>query len=158
MSKRINAKILTRSDTSENWSLNNPILGKGEVGFDTTVGKHKIGDGETPWQNLDYFALESDLFNKVNFYIDTTAGWAQKTNLISTLGVLYIYSDRETIVRDNKTIKVAGIKIGDGSAYVVDLPFITVTQAERDFWNNKVRCYIDDITLTEAENLIFTTH
>ena len=61
MSKTINSKILIRRDTTANWSTNNPTLAAGEIGFDTTVGKHKIGDGITAWNNLPYFALESDL-------------------------------------------------------------------------------------------------
>ena len=61
MSKSVNSKILIRRDTTTNWSTNNPTLAAGEIGFDVTVGKHKIGDGSTTWNNLPYFALESDL-------------------------------------------------------------------------------------------------
>lgn len=61
MSKTINTKILIRRDTSSNWSLNNPILASGEIGFDTTVKKHKIGDGIHHWNDLSYFALMTDL-------------------------------------------------------------------------------------------------
>lgn len=155
MSKTITAKILSRSDTSVNWSTINPILAKGEIGFDVTNGKNKIGDGVTPWENLEYFVVESDLIKNIIFEANTTQGWAEKTTEVSVLNTVYIYTDREIIERDNKIIKVPGIKIGDGLAYVVDLPFITVTQAERDFWNNKVRCLLDT---RDSENLIFTTH
>lgn len=61
MTKTINSKILIRRDTSANWSTNNPTLAAGEIGFDTTVGKHKIGNGSTTWNNLPYFALMSDV-------------------------------------------------------------------------------------------------
>lgn len=61
MSKTVNSKILIRRDTTANWSTNNPTLAAGEIGFDTTVGKHKIGDGSTAWNSLEYFALMSDL-------------------------------------------------------------------------------------------------
>ena len=61
MSKTINSKILIRRDTTANWTTNNPTLAAGEIGFDTTVGKHKIGDGRTQWSDLSYFALVSDL-------------------------------------------------------------------------------------------------
>lgn len=59
MSKTVNSKILVRRDTSTNWSTNNPVLAAGEIGFDTTVGKHKIGDGSTAWNSLPYFLLET---------------------------------------------------------------------------------------------------
>lgn len=52
MSKTVNSKILIRRDTTANWSTNNPTLAAGEIGFDTIVGKHKIGDGSTPWNDL----------------------------------------------------------------------------------------------------------
>ena len=63
MSKTVNTKILIRRDTSANWSSNNPILAAGEIGFDTTVKKHKIGDGTNRWNSLPYFALMTDLQN-----------------------------------------------------------------------------------------------
>ena len=95
------------------------------------------------------------MIKNIVFKADTTQGWAEKITEVSVLNTVYIYTDRETIERDNKIIKVPGIKIGDGLAYVVDLPFVTVTQAERDFWNNKVRCFLD---AEGTENLVFTTH
>lgn len=77
MSKIVNSKILIRRDTTANWSTNNPILAAGEIGFDTIVGKHKIGDGSTPWNDLQYFALMSDIEdiawnNKVRCYLSTS--------------------------------------------------------------------------------------
>ena len=155
MLKVLTTRILSRSDTSVNWSTVNPILAKGEIGFDTTNGKNKIGDGVTPWNNLQYFVIESDLIKNIVFKADTTQGWAEKITEVSVLNTVYIYTDREIIEHDNKIIKVPGIKIGDGLAYVVDLPFVTVTQIERDFWNNKVRCLLDE---NDSENLIFTTY
>ena len=155
MNKQITAKILNRSDTSVNWSTVNPILAKGQIGFDISNGKNKIGDGVTPWDNLQYFVVESDLIKNIVFEADTTQGWLNRTSEVSILNTVYIYTDHEIIERNNKILKVPGIKIGDGLAYVVDLPFITVTQAERDFWNNKVRCYLQE---GDTENLVFTTN
>lgn len=61
MSKTVNSKIQMRRDTSTNWSTNNPTLAAGEIGFDTTVKKFKIGDGSTVWNNLEYFIRASDV-------------------------------------------------------------------------------------------------
>lgn len=66
MSKTINVKLLVKSDTSTNWETNDPVLGQGEIGFDTTVGKHKIGDGVSNWSDLEYFALKTDVDQKVD--------------------------------------------------------------------------------------------
>lgn len=98
---------------------------------------------------------------------DTTANWNSQKTLISKKDVVYVYTDHESKTVDGKTMDIPGIKIGDGKAYLIDLPFtdtlmmdhirnsgIHVTQNEKNFWNNKVRCYID---ATNDSNLIFTT-
>lgn len=36
------------------WEKNNPILAQGEPGFVIDENKLKIGDGITPWNDLDY--------------------------------------------------------------------------------------------------------
>ena len=48
------AKILLRRDTAANWSGLNPTLANGEMGYDTTNGKFKIGNGVSPWNALPY--------------------------------------------------------------------------------------------------------
>lgn len=54
-------KIQVRRDTSSNWTSLNPILGAGEIGFETNTGKFKIGNGSSGWSALDYFLDSSDL-------------------------------------------------------------------------------------------------
>lgn len=81
----------------------------------------------------------------------TTAEWDQLTTLVSVLGEVYVYTDGGEDPEGNPIPK---IKIGDGLAYVVDLPFIAgtdlqITQADIDNWNNKVAVRAD------GENLIF---
>lgn len=99
--------------------------------------------------------------------IDTTAGWNEKMSYVPIKGEIVIYSDRRIV----GGINFPGIKIGDGMAYVVDLPFfgedetniiinllnnhinntqVHVTSEEKSFWNNKLNYQID------GENLIFT--
>ena len=87
-------------------------------------------------------------------FYDTKENWDAQSSLVSEEGVVYIYSNYMTIEDQagNQTV-VAGIKIGDGSSYLIDLPYITdaatylivshvsnagihVTQAEKEFWNN----------------------
>jgi len=95
----------------------------------------------------------------------TTATWNSKPQLISEAGYIYIYSDyRQNLQGDN----IASMKVGDGTSYLIDMPFtddllyahlansdIHITPEEREFWNNKVRCYIDPIN---EHRLVFTTH
>ena len=107
-------------------------------------------------------------------YYDTKANWDQQTNLIAEKAAIYIYSDYEVVLdRLDNVTEYAGIKIGDGKSYLIDMPFITdylaqiifahladrslhITEAEREFWNNKVSTYFND---GEPENLVFSkTH
>lgn len=46
--------INQRRDTAENWTAGNPVLDLGEVGWERDTKKAKQGDGETPWNDLDY--------------------------------------------------------------------------------------------------------
>ncbi len=46
--------IQTRRDTAANWTSANPILAKGEQGYETDTRKLKFGDGATVWSSLPY--------------------------------------------------------------------------------------------------------
>lgn len=61
MNTTVLSKVLIRRDTANNWANANPVLSEGEIGFNTTNGKHKIGDGETPWNKLPYFILDNEI-------------------------------------------------------------------------------------------------
>jgi len=50
-------RLQLRRDVSNNWTINNPILYSGEIGYETNTGRFKIGDGTTSWINLDYNAI-----------------------------------------------------------------------------------------------------
>ena len=85
---------------------------------------------------------------------DTTANWNSKRDLISVKDTVYVYTDFDIV--DGK--KVPNIKIGDGNAYLIDLPFIAssgVSEQQINFWNNKVSVIIDP---TDPENLILYTN
>ena len=43
-----------RRGMAEVWERNNPVLAKGEPGFVLDQNRLKIGDGVTPWLELDY--------------------------------------------------------------------------------------------------------
>lgn len=96
-------------------------------------------------------------------YYATTATWNGQPQLITERGSIYVYSD---YTQNEQQQNVPAIKVGDGSAYLIDMPFtsdlmydhisnsiIHVTQAEKDVWNGKVRCYLDG-----EHNLVFTTN
>ena len=96
---------------------------------------------------------------------DTTAHWAQFPTYVAEKDVIYVYTDYRTI--DGKA--TPGIKIGDGTSFLIDMPFVTgntkelydhinnefvhVTFTEKRLWNNKVTCYVSPV---DPERLIFT--
>lgn len=112
------------------------------------------------WDEIDWGSGGS----KEIFY-GTTSYWNSQPQLISIKGGVYIYSDHDI---DSEGDFIPGIKVGDGTSYLIDMPFadtkyaqhildttIHITQAEREFWNEKVRCYINP---SDSQNIIFTTH
>lgn len=116
----------------------------------------------------DDFSIDliNDYIATSNIFVNTTKYWNSRPTLITVRNALYIYTDYE---KDGDGNDVPGIKVGDGLGYLIDAPFtsdpyydhirnqfIHITPEEREFWNNKVRCYVDDFT--DSEKLIFTTN
>ena len=50
-----NMRILVRRDEAQLWSDNDPVLLKGEMGYEMDARGLKFGDGNTRWQKLPYF-------------------------------------------------------------------------------------------------------
>lgn len=68
-------KIQVRRDIASAWSANNPTLSSGEIGWDTTNKKGKIGDGSTAWNSLAYSIFtEAELNGKANLASPTFTG------------------------------------------------------------------------------------
>lgn len=104
-------------------------------------------------QTRGAISLSGTTINNIRY--KTTAEWDENLTLISSAGVIYIYSDHITKEIDGQTVVIPGLKVGDGTSYLIDLPFIDdgiaadftehilnniihVTPEDRDFWNNKV--------------------
>ena len=58
-------------------------------------------------------------------YYGTTSYWNEKTNMVSQAGYIYIYSDYQTVIVNGETYNVPAMKVGDGTSYLIDLPFIS---------------------------------
>jgi hypothetical protein len=76
----VQTKIQFRRDTAANWTSAQtaagltPLLAAGEIGFDTTNNKFKIGDGTTLWGSLLYQTDASLLSGTANITALTTSG------------------------------------------------------------------------------------
>lgn len=102
-------------------------------------------------------------------HYDTKANWDRQTFLIAERGHLYIYKDAEVTYINGEKVVYPGIKIGDGSSYLVDMPYsiygsdhermidhihdyaIHVGRVDRVNWNDKVSATVKE----ENEELIF---
>lgn len=111
---------------------------------------------------------------RIKFKRDSTQNWNDARGMIPLEGEVIVYNDYATVTKivdnEEKTIIIPAIKIGDGKAYVQDLPFVNddlrdqllnhinnpeihVTMAEKLFWNNKLN--VDDASEVVNEALIF---
>lgn len=94
----------------------------------------------------------------------TTAEWANDITYIPKSGEMCVWTDYAVVDEKN----VPAIKIGDGSAYAVDLPFVSddireelldhvnnttihITANERATWNEKIAADVS------GENLVLST-
>lgn len=51
-------KLQFRLGTGAEWDSKNPVLDDGEPGYDTTAKAFKVGDGSTPWVDLNYHSSD----------------------------------------------------------------------------------------------------
>ena len=59
MTKTISVHHKQKTDTSTNWSTNNPILLSGEIGYDSDTHIMKVGDGTNHWNDLSGIAAST---------------------------------------------------------------------------------------------------
>lgn len=158
MAATVKTRVQLKYDTEEHWSraLHFTPL-KGEVIIYSADNTHpfsriKVGDGTTPVIDLPF--ISANCMNKGIEY-HTTEYWDARRLYIPNAGEIIIYSDK-------RGQNMPALKIGDGSSYLIDLPFlddlmmahirnteIHVSAEDRIFWNNKLNC--EDIV--EDENL-----
>jgi hypothetical protein len=62
-------RMQQRRGTAEQWTLANPTLAPGEIGFETDNSQFKIGDGVNQWDDLPYFLNEDDISGTLGDYI-----------------------------------------------------------------------------------------
>jgi hypothetical protein len=69
--------IKLRRDTTANWESVDPTLAAGEIAFDTTAMKFKVGDGTSAWTDLDYSSDPESVVAGLEDYADAAASAAQ---------------------------------------------------------------------------------
>ena len=135
----------------------------GYIYFTTDEGKLYI-DAKQRNGAIERFLINPEQNKTAGVASDTTQGWNSNPSFIGEKDMIYIYTDYQ---QDQNGNNVPGIKIGDGMAYLIDSPFIDtsimnhindhsihITDEQRNFWNDKVRCYHSNV---DDQMLIFTT-
>ena len=69
----------------------------------------------------------------------TTEHWNLQKTLIAVKGMIYLYSDFKKVTGENgKEYYIAGVKVGDGSSYLIDMPFLNSDSVARDHIANRL--------------------
>jgi hypothetical protein len=88
MATNVDAQICVRRDTAANWTSANPTLLNGEVGYDTTNNKIKIGNGSSLWSALPYLTDATGGSLTVNtqefVYAATPVNWVKPAGAVWT--------------------------------------------------------------------------
>lgn len=93
MEKRIKAVIQIRRAKKAEWEELNPILRSGEPGVELDTKMVKVGDGETPWNQLPYIggagAIDYEILSASYLKSPNGSKWALQVdndgNLSATL-------------------------------------------------------------------------
>ena len=117
--------------------------------------------------------MSATINTRIQLKRDTTANLNAARGFVPMAGEVIIYTDYDSYQKEIngrvKTVLIPGIKIGDGGAYVQDLPFVDedlrdtlmdhinnmdlhVTLGEKTFWNNKIN--VDDAYEAVHDELI----
>jgi hypothetical protein len=62
-------RIQVRRGTTSEWNTADPTLEEGEIGYNSTLGQIKVGDGDSLWSDLDYLISDGSLSTSLDSYI-----------------------------------------------------------------------------------------
>ena len=117
--------------------------------------------------------MSATIDTRIQLKRDTKENWNAARGFVPLAGEIIIYTNYSSYEKEvngeTRTILIPGIKIGDGNAYVQDLPFVDkdlrdtlmehinnmdlhVTLGEKTFWNNKIN--VDDAYEATHDELV----
>lgn len=134
-------------------------------GYSLTVDQHSTHD-TIPTSKAVYDLVSTySPSGGTSVHVDTTAHWNAQPSLIGQAGHIYVYTDKDIV----DGVAIPAMKVGDGNSYLIDNPFVDanaqevyehinnaeihITSAEREFWNDKVTCFLSS---DNEETLVFT--
>lgn len=111
--------------------------------------------------------LDPSILDSTSIHYDTKENWDTQRQLIAEKGHFYIYSNAATTQNEKGVLVFApGIKVGDGTSYLIDMPYsvfgsdhqiltnhventeIHIDNEERSKWNEKVSIKVNAATGT----------
>jgi|SRR6478752_416927 len=137
-------RIQWRRDQGADWTSVNPILLSGEIGFNLDNGLFKIGDGETPWNGLQYFGASNafaallvwDAITSKPAYVaagPTAAAARAAIGAASTDQLAQAIADLVGASPEHlDTLKELGDAIGEADADLTDLLALVGTKQDAD--------------------------
>lgn len=159
-------------------------LGESDGKISATAVKIQIDKAQVNCLVNDLASISSTLSAKQDILVATSKAWMSQKNFRPRKGQIVIWSDKDTVLsayeenghHTSVEIVIPGIKIGNGNAYNLDLPFVGddtamalashiqsrmhVTDEERASWNHKITIgdidNPDDTGVDDNETLIIT--
>jgi hypothetical protein len=104
---------IQRSDTAANWASVNPVVSRGEFGYEFDTGKLKMGDGTTAWNALAYYTLHPSVSYTELGYLDGVTS-AIQTQINSK-------SNRNHLINGDFSIAQRGISFTGGTTNADDV-------------------------------------
>lgn len=110
------------------------------------------------------------IVDRTAIHYDTTEAWNSSPLFVAQEGHFYIYGDYSSREAGDGSVQlIPALKIGDGTSYLIDLPFVVIGDAQdiidhinnwavhvsendRTNWDGKVQVDVD----TENENLLIS--
>lgn len=78
----INTRIILKNDSTANWTSKDPVLLKGEVGFDLDLGIFKVGDGIKKWSEITVtYSNLQDILSTIDQKIQDAVGDLHQTQI-----------------------------------------------------------------------------
>ena len=140
-------RIQVRRGTTSQWNTANPTLEEGEIGYNSTLGQMKIGDGATAWADLDYILDASALNTSLGAYIPDTEksavnGVAEldaSKNILAPAGIIFegTANDHETTLAVTDPTADRTITFPDATGTVALTTDISVTASSTTTLSNK---------------------
>jgi hypothetical protein len=140
-------RIQVRRGTTSQWNTANPTLEEGEIGYNSTLGQIKVGDGTSVWADLDYFVSDTSLGTSLGSYVQDSDkgainGVAEldgSKNILAPASIIFegTANDHETTLAVTDPTADRTITFPDATGTVALTTDISVTAASTTTFSNK---------------------